>query len=622
MPDTAAAPDDTGVPPEAVTAPDGPAALDGPAAPGPVPADGQAVPGPDMSGAGAPGGGSGGRRRLTRSLLGAAGLIAGLTVLARIIGFGRIVVFTGAVGYHGVGDIYQVVNTIPNIVFEIVAGGALAAVVVPLLAGAAERGERATVDHVTSALLTWALVLLTPLAIVISLAAGPIVAGLLGPEATAEDGAFGRLLLRVFAPQLVLYGVGVVLTGVLQAHRRFAGPALAPLLSSITVIAAYLVYGHLEGGADTAAEVGLRGQLVLAVGTTLGVVVLSLSLLLPLRGTGVRIRPTLRFPPGAIDDVRRLVGSGVATVVGQQLALLVALLLAQRWSAPDGSVVVFTMAQTVFLLPWAVLAVPLATSAYPRLSAAWENDDRPAYRATLRTTLRGTLVLCALAAAALVAGAEPVAALVTAAGDGDASRPAVAAGIAFFAPGLLGYGLFALLSRALYAAGRPGPVALVVLGGWAVTAAADVALAVAMPAEDRVTALAAGNTVGMTALGVALLVLTARLAGPGTLRGTGRLAAALVPAAVAAAAAGSLVSAALPGRSVAAVLGAGAVTGVAVVGVFAVVLWGAGRLVGAETVVPLRRPGRPGKRRPGMLDASTDRTGLHDGTARPEGEKA
>ncbi|GAA0277627.1 murein biosynthesis integral membrane protein MurJ [Cryptosporangium japonicum] len=567
VPDTAAAPDDTGSPPP--------------------------------------------RARRTRTLLGAAGLIAGLTVVARVVGFGRIFVFAGAVGVTSIGNIYQAVNTIPNIVFEIVAGGALAAVVVPLLAGAADRGDRATVDRITSALLTWVILLLVPLAVVVALAAGPIVAGLLGPDASAADGAFGRLLLRVFAPQLVLYGVGVVLTGVLQAHRRFAGPALAPLLSSVTVIGAYLVYGWTEGGADSVSDVGPAGQLVLAVGTTLGVVVLSLSLLVPLRGTGVRIRPTLRFPPGVVGQARRMVGSGVATVLGQQVALLVALVLTQEsWSAPVGSLVVFTLAQTVFLLPWAVFAVPLATSAYPRLASAWEGSDRDGYRDTLRTTLHGTLVLCALATAALIAGAGPIAAIVTAA-NGDAARSAVTTGIVFFAPGLLGYGLFALLSRALYAAGRPGPVAAAVLGGWAVTAVADVVLAVTLPAEHRVAALAAGNTIGMTVLGAALLVLTARTAGTGAFRGLGRLFTALAPATGIAAAAGAGVASVLPGDGVLAALGAGGVTAIAVVGLFLAVLRPVGRLVGAETGVPLRRPRRVVSDRPGMLDPIVD-----------EGEKA
>lgn len=545
------------------------------------------------------------RPRASRTLFGAAGLIAGLTILARIVGFGRIIVFAAAVGWNPIGDIYQDVNTIPNIVFEIVAGGALAAVVVPLLAGAAERARaatstgteaaeaRAAVDQVSSALLCWAVLLLAPLAVLVTLAAGPIVAGLLGPEAAGPDGAFGRLLLRVFAPQLVLYGVSVVLTGVLQAHRRFAGPALAPLLSSLTVVATYALYGRLEPGADHPAQVGGGAQLVLAVGTTLGVAVLSLSLVVPLRGTGIRLRPRLTFPAGTPGRVRRLVGSGIAAVVGQQLALLVALLLAKRWSAPVGSVVAFTMAQTVFLLPWAVLAVPLATSAYPRLAAAWERSDLVAYRATLRTTLQGVLVTAAFASAALIAAAGPVAALVTAVGDGSGSRRAVEWGIVFFAPGLLGYGLFALLSRALYATGRTGQAAGAILAGWAVTASADIVLAVVLPADDRVPALAAGNTIGMSVLGVALLVMVARQApGAGTFAGIGRLVVALVPATVLAAGVGAWAAGVGPGGGVLGAVGHGTVAGLVVLALFWGLFLGVGRLLGAPVALPVPGAGR------------------------------
>ena len=97
-------------------------------------------------------------------------------------------------------------------------------------------------------------------------------------------------MLLVFLPQVVLYGLGVVLTGVLQAHRRFLGPALAPLLSSLVVIGAYLAYGAQARGRPRRRSRPSRSrqELTLSVGTTLGVVVLAGSLLLPLRRTGLR----------------------------------------------------------------------------------------------------------------------------------------------------------------------------------------------------------------------------------------------------------------------------------------------------------------------------------------------
>ncbi|HET6214406.1 MAG TPA: lipid II flippase MurJ, partial [Micromonosporaceae bacterium] len=229
-----------------------------------------------------------------RRIAGAAALIAVLTVVSRIAGFARVLVFNWAVGATDLGDIYLAANTVPNIIFEIVAGGALASLVVPLLAGAIAQGDRRAVGATTSALLTWTLTLLVPLAIVVAVAAGPIVTALAG-QAQPEQVEVGTRLLRVFAPQLPLYGVGIVLTGVLQAHHRFAWPVLAPLLSSVTVVGAYLTFAVVDGrgaGLDTVDRVG---ELILSVGTTLGVAVLTLSLLIPLRGLALRLRPGYAF---------------------------------------------------------------------------------------------------------------------------------------------------------------------------------------------------------------------------------------------------------------------------------------------------------------------------------------
>jgi putative peptidoglycan lipid II flippase len=167
---------------------------------------------------------------------GAAALIAGFTVLARIAGVGRTVVFAKTVGVTELGGIYLAANTLPNIIFELVAGGAMASLVVPLLAGAVQAGDHRTVARTASALLTWVLALLVPAAILLAVLAQPIVELL--PGDAQVDLAAG--MLRVFAPQLPLYGLGIVLTGVLQAHRRFAWPVIAPLLSSVVVRTAYV----------------------------------------------------------------------------------------------------------------------------------------------------------------------------------------------------------------------------------------------------------------------------------------------------------------------------------------------------------------------------------------------
>ncbi len=438
-------------------------------------------------------------------LAGAAALITVLTVVARVAGFGRTFVFLHTVGDTRLGDLYNAANTIPNIVFELVAGGALASLVVPLLAGHVAAGDRGRVDAVSSALLTWVLTLLVPLAVVVALAAGPI-ASLLGIAAEHHDVAVR--LLRIFAPQLPLYGVGIVLTGVLQAHHRFAWPVIAPLLSSVTVMTAYLGYAAADGIRTSFAGLSRGGELFLSAGTTAGVVVLALCLLIPLRRLRLRIRPSYRFPGGEGRLAVRLGWAGAVTVGAQQVMTFVVIVL-----TADAGYTRYVAAQTVFLLPWAVLAVPVATAVYPTLSAA--KDDLGAYGKALSGAARSVLLLACLGAAALVALAGPAASVI---GAHEAAAP-----IAGFAPGLLGYALFALLSRALYARGATVAAAAATAAGWGVAIVAALILTAVLDAGIQVFGLALATAIGMTATGLLLVAAVRRDAGPEALAGLGRV---------------------------------------------------------------------------------------------------
>ncbi|MDV3221972.1 murein biosynthesis integral membrane protein MurJ, partial [Intrasporangium sp.] len=331
----------------------------------PAQTDGRAESRAGHGGGGLPGG---------RALLAAAGSIAAITLLARIVGFGRWFAFSHSVGATCVGSVYQSVNAVPNVIFEIAAGGVLAAVAVPLVAGALARGDRTAANDTASALLTWAMVVLLPLGVVVLLAARPIAAGLLGTGCAGEVG-LGADFLAIFAIQLPLYGMAIVLAGVLQAHRRFVAAALAPLLSSLVVIATYLVYRSRVP--DPSAEIGLVPRdaiLVLAVGTTLGVAAMALPLVVPIRRAAIRLRPRLRFPVGMAGRVRSLAVAGLLAVAGQQLATLVVIRLANDRGGV-GTLNVFIYAQAVTLLPYAVLAVPLATAAFPSLAGAVAAED-------------------------------------------------------------------------------------------------------------------------------------------------------------------------------------------------------------------------------------------------------
>jgi putative peptidoglycan lipid II flippase len=532
-------------------------------------------------------------RRVAQGVVGAAALIAVLTLLARLAGFGRTLVFTNTVGADSTGDTYLAANQVPNIVFEVVAGGALASLVIPMLAGGIATGDREQVRRTASALLGWTLLVLTPLAVLVAVLAEPIARLLLGAGDDAQVGLAARLLV-VFAPQVVLYGIGIVLTGVLQAHRRFAGPALAPLLSSLVVAATYIVFAVM-GGSRQVDDLSGPAELVLGVGTTLGVVALSLSLLVPLRRLGLGLRPALRFPVGVAPRVVRLAVAGVLTLAGQQLLAAVAIRLANA-GTPDGTQVVYAAGLTLFLVPWAALAVPLATSAYPGLAEAAERGDEQDFAAGLAPVAVLTIASAAVAAAVLAAVAGPMARVFLSSGTTE-TVAALRNTIIAFAPGLLGYALVALLTRALYARGLWRAPTACVLGGWLLAVAADLVLADLLPAEHRALALGAGHSIGATAAGLALLAVIARVAGPRALHGVPRSGGAALAAAALGAAAGLVVARQLgadpvPPGGVLSALVSGLLAAASVLVVAGAVIMGTARAPLAAAIGSLRGSGR------------------------------
>lgn len=484
----------------------------------------------------------------------AAVLVAAVTVAARVVGFARIIVFAHTVGPSCLGDTYYTANTVPNILFDVVAGGALTGVVVPLLAGPVDARDAATADRTSSALLTWTLVLLLPVAAIGIAASRPLMDVLVGGGhpgcPVGREEAVGARMLVVFMPQVLLYGAGIVLTGVLQAHRRFVAPALAPLCSSLVVIAAYLTFAGVADRRETSLSTLTRGhELVLSGGTTLGVLALVVPLLFPLGATGRRWRPTLRFPPGVASAAARLAVAGAVVLGSQDVATAVVLRLANTHGS-SGAVVLFNLAWTVFLLPWAVLAVPVATAAFPNLAGAWHRADVTSFAATSGRTARVVVLGCAAAAAVMVATAAPAARVLVLGAPGHVPPRDLAWALAAFAPGLIGFGLVALLSRVHYARGDARTPAVATGLGWALTVAADVVLVLVLPRSWAVTGLGLGTTIGMTAAAIGLASVLHRRV-PRALAGAARTAIGAAGAALVAGAAGAGLAAVMPARGIA-----------------------------------------------------------------------
>jgi len=518
-------------------------------------------------------------------------MIGVITVLARLVGFGRQVVFAHTVGTTCLGTAYTTANMVPNIIYDIVLGGALSSVVVPVLAGPAGLGAQAgeQARQIASALLTWTVALLVPVSVIVAVAAHSIVSVLLSGASGCPRGqlvSVGTRMLIVFAPQVLLYGLAVVLYGILQSHRRFGAPALAPLLSSLVVVVAYAVFGVVGGAyVNRLHALPPSAEYVLSGGTTLGVLALVLTALLPARRLRLRVRPAWRFPAGVAPRVRRLAIAGVLTLVAQDASVAVVIVLANRYGSP-GALVLYGFAWAVFVVPFAVLAIPIATSAFPELSARSlfartgladtghagqrlpsaadiaeispsghpadaphplpsgqqpSGPDDAGFDATAAASTRAVLLASWLGAAALVGARVPLARVFESHNAHAAS--VLALSLAAFAPGLVGYGLSANLSRVLYAQGRNRAPALAITAGWLLVILADLLIVPRVPRPRVVPVLGLGTSIGLTVAGLALLVLVARARGAASLAGVPRAFLAGLTGCAAAAAAGSAIAA-------------------------------------------------------------------------------
>ncbi len=483
-------------------------------------------------------------RAATGTLAGAAAMITLVTIASRLVGFARSLVQSAAVGTEGVGSAYTAANLLPNVLFEVAAGGALAGAVVPLLAGPIVRRSGTEVSRIASALLGWTLVVLVPLGGLLALLAQPI-AGLLmseHPELVDVTATF----VRVFALQVPLYGLAVVLGSILQAHKRFFWQAFSPLLSSLAVIVVFLVFYRLADG-DQADVAALSGDAIawLGWGTTAGVAVLALPLVLPVHRLGVRLRPTLRFPGGEAVRARNLAFAGIGALVAQQLSVLAIMGAAYRYG-PEQTFPTYWFAQQVYLLPYAVLAFPLATSAFPRLAEHVAHARHEAYRRLLATTTRTLLVVAGLGAAALIAASAAVEAVFAHIAKGSVAG--LGGAVAGMAVGIVGFSLILHLSRALYTIDRQRVAVVVTAAGWLVVAATAYLLPAVTGMRDQagvLLQLGLATAVGMSVAGAGLLLATRRHAGPGATRGVPRTLLVVAVGVALGALAGSAVSAAL-----------------------------------------------------------------------------
>ena len=463
--------------------------------------------------------------RLGEGIARGAAIVATLTILSRVLGLVRTLVFSQTVGATCLGTAYVTANQVPNLLYELILGGALTSAMIPVLARSAERAphdpaEKARVSDITSALLTWSVIIVVPLVLIIIVAAGPI-ASLLNPAnanahcVRADMVAVTGNMLRVFAPQALLYGLSVVL------YR--AAAVLPPVRRAV----------HRPGDLQPGAHRLLRGLRAPEQGTPAGpasphsractIAGDHAGHRRPARsGHTAHVAPAPSVPacPSVPDGVARRAGGlalvGVVELIAIDLANVVAIALANGHGT-TGAIVLFNYSSQVFNSISAILALSIVVSAFPVMSAregsAFDRTSAGSTRAVLLMSWLGTAVMAAIAVpAAHVLANQPD------------QVPQLIEAFALFAPGVAGIAVIANLSRMMFVIGRLKVAAAALAGSWLLVIAADVVLVQLVPPRLVVAALALGTTIGQTVVAIPLVFVTRRICGKAALQGLGHAA--------------------------------------------------------------------------------------------------
>ncbi|HVL31980.1 MAG TPA: murein biosynthesis integral membrane protein MurJ [Actinomycetota bacterium] len=386
----------------------------------------------------------------------ASALMSAGTALSRVTGFARLSVMAWAIGgtESKLPDTFNLSNSLPNIVHQLVIGEVLATLFVPVFVEHLRKRDREEAWGLASTVMNLAVTVSTIFTVVTVIAAPWIIKIYSFRVPDADRAAFeatGTFFLRLFMPQMIFYAMGLVLTGLLDAHRRFAAPRFAPLLNNVIVIATFAAFKMVHSGSLHPASLTTGEKLLLAGGTTFGVVAMTLVLwpyVRSLPGSGYRIR-AFQWKHPAIRHVGKLAKYSFGYVIVNQVGLWVVYALA---NGERGGVTAYQSAWILYQLPYGIFAVSVMTYLVPRLAEHHVDGNVDALRNDVSLGLRTTSFIVLPAAAGFIALGQPLIRLLLEHGVfSSESTELFADTFVLMAVGLGAYAAFQMVMRAFYA---------------------------------------------------------------------------------------------------------------------------------------------------------------------------
>ena len=374
------------------------------------------------------------------------------TLISRVTGFLRTFVFVFALGTATLANAYNNANTLPNAVYDVMIGGVLTSVVVPLLVKAANK-HRDSGEAYNQRIFTLTVVALGIVTVVATISAGLLV----DLYAASVHGAEHRLMVvfaYFFIPQIFFYGLSSLIGAILNTRNSFAAPMWTPIINNVIVIVVGLLFVVTIGLDKTASNVSTGGVLLLGIGTTLGIIVQTVALIPALRKVGFQWRPRFDFRREELAEIGRMAIWMLAYVVSTQITFVVTTRLANAASVhvPDAGVSAYNYSYALFLLPYAIIGVSVTTALLPRMSRHAAEGKFWLVRDDFSASIRLSSVILVPAALLLaVLGPALCEFLFSYGSSSVAAARYIGEAFSAFSLGLVPFVIFQLLLRVFYA---------------------------------------------------------------------------------------------------------------------------------------------------------------------------